>query len=104
MLDEPFPKMPGGLDELNIVHRNKRLQRRVGPFAPGAETLARRRVKCYQGRRWGGPFPKGVQTATVERFPMVLRELGSVAGSVTNRFPNTFGLVRPHPPATHFFD
>ena len=46
--------MPGGLDELRVVQRHQRLQRRIGAFAADGAGFAAGRVEDFhRGRRRG---------------------------------------------------
>ena len=64
-------QVPGGLDELRVVERDQRLQRRVGPLAADGADLAARGVEdVHRGRR-RGPLPEGVQAAAVEALAAV---------------------------------
>src|SRR6266478_8478313 len=61
-----------GFKVLRVVHGDECLERGVGPFAAGAALLARRGVKGGHRRRRRSALPEKIETATIERIPVVL--------------------------------
>ena len=65
-IERQLGQVPGGLDELRIVQRHQRLQRRVGPLAADGAGLAAGGVEDVQRGRRRGPLPERVQAAAIE--------------------------------------
>src|SRR6266850_1761182 len=104
ILNQALAEMTRGFDELNVIHCDESLQRSVRALAARAKTFARWSVESNEGGRGSGAFPESIETTTVERFAVVLSELGGVARCIADRFPDTFGLIWANAVPAHFFN
>ena len=95
-LDRPLGQVAGRFDELRIVERHQRLQRRVRPLADHRARFAARRVEHVHRRRRRRPLPERVHAAAIERLARVLLVIARVAADHRHGFPHAGRLIRLH--------
>src|SRR5262249_61059863 len=96
--ERPLRQVPGRLDELRVVERDQRLQRRVRPLAPHGTRLAVRGVQDVHRRGRRGPLPERVQAAAVQRVAAVAAGGARVGGDHRPPPPHPPRLVPPCAP------
>ena len=101
LLQDAVRKGARGLDELRVIQRDERLQRRVGARAAADALLARGRVENQHRGMRGGAFPERVHRAAIKFFAVVLHEFREV--QIERDFlPEAGRLVRTHAGAADF--
>ncbi len=93
LLERELGERAGRLDELRVVQRDQRLQRRVGALAADRAELAVRGVEDVERCRRRRPLPERVHAAAIKGLARIALVVARVAADDGHRLPDPFRLV-----------